>query len=96
MGAAAVILPGPEVYSALDKGVLDGTDWGTPAVNYQMGFHQVCKYFIYPEYRSLEVGDQLVKSAVTAVPFGKWGTIILMQLILIFLGMFLDWIGSCF
>jgi TRAP-type mannitol/chloroaromatic compound transport system substrate-binding protein len=57
LGAAAVILPGPEVYSALDKGVLDGTDWGTPSVNYQMGFQQVCKYFIYPEYRSLAVGD---------------------------------------
>jgi len=57
LGAAPVILPGPEVYSALDKGVLDGTDWGTASVNYQMGFHQVCKYFIYPEYRSLAVGD---------------------------------------
>jgi tripartite ATP-independent transporter DctM subunit len=45
---------------------------------------------------TLAGGDQLVKSAVTAVPFGKWGTIIVMQLILIFLGMFLDWIGILF
>ena len=28
-----------------------------------------------------------------AIPFGKWGIIIGMQLIMIFLGMFLDWIG---
>ena len=39
---------------------------------------------------TLAGGDQLVKNAVMAVPFGKWGTIIVMQLILIFLGMFLD------
>ncbi|MBW1862261.1 MAG: TRAP transporter large permease subunit [Deltaproteobacteria bacterium] len=45
---------------------------------------------------TLAGGDQLVTNAVTAVPFGKWGTIILMQLILIFLGMFLDWIGILF
>ncbi len=45
---------------------------------------------------TLAGGDQLVKNAVTAVPFGKWGTIIFMQLILIFLGMFLDWIGILF
>jgi tripartite ATP-independent transporter DctM subunit len=45
---------------------------------------------------TLAGGDQFVKNAVTAVPFGKWGTIIFMQLILIFLGMFLDWIGILF
>jgi len=45
---------------------------------------------------TLAGGDRLVKHAVMAVPFGKWGTIILMQIILIFLGMFLDWIGILF
>jgi TRAP-type mannitol/chloroaromatic compound transport system permease large subunit len=30
---------------------------------------------------------------VTGLPFGRWGIIVVMQLILIFLGMFLDWIG---
>ena len=42
---------------------------------------------------TLAGGDQFVKNAVMALPFGKWGAIIGMQLILIFLGMFLDWIG---
>ena len=62
LGAAVVILPGGEVYSALDKGVLDGTDWGTPSVNQQMGLDEVCKYFIYPEYRSLAAGDVTVNT----------------------------------
>ncbi len=42
---------------------------------------------------TLAGGDQFVRNAVMALPFGKWGAIIGMQLILIFLGMFLDWIG---
>lgn len=42
---------------------------------------------------TLAGGDQFVKNAVLAIPFGKWGVIIGMQLIMIFLGMFLDWIG---
>jgi tripartite ATP-independent transporter DctM subunit len=42
---------------------------------------------------TLAGGDLFVKNAVTAVPFGRWGAIVAMQLILIFLGMFLDWVG---
>lgn len=42
---------------------------------------------------TLAGGDQFVRNAVMALPFGKWGVIIGMQLVLIFLGMFLDWIG---
>ena len=38
-------------------------------------------------------GREVFRHAVTALPFGKWGTIIYMQIILIVLGMFLDWIG---
>ena len=42
---------------------------------------------------TLAGGDQFVKNAVMALPLGRWGIIIGMQLIMIFLGMFLDWIG---
>jgi len=42
---------------------------------------------------TLAGGDTFVQNAVMALPFGKWGIIIGMQLIMIFLGMFLDWIG---
>ena len=38
-------------------------------------------------------GAQFVQNTVTGLPFGRWGIIVVMQLILIFLGMFLDWIG---
>ncbi len=42
---------------------------------------------------TLAGGARFVQNAVTGLPFGRWGIIVVMQLILIFLGMFLDWIG---
>jgi len=42
---------------------------------------------------TLAGGAQFVQNTIASLPFGKWGIIIVMELILIFLGMFLDWIG---
>ena len=44
LGASIVVLPGGEVYSALDKGVVDAADWATVSMNQRMGFHEVAKY----------------------------------------------------
>lgn len=57
MGAAVVVLPGGEVYSALDKGVVDAADWSSPALNLMSGHHRVAKYFNYPGYHSLPQAD---------------------------------------
>jgi len=65
LGASPVNLPGSEVFSALDKGMVDGADWSTPSGNQQMGLDKVTKYFIYPEYRSLAIGDFTVNE-------GQW------------------------
>jgi len=43
LGASVVVLPGGEVFSALDKGVVDAADWGTLSMNERMGFHGVAK-----------------------------------------------------
>jgi TRAP-type mannitol/chloroaromatic compound transport system substrate-binding protein len=39
-----VVLPGGEVYSALDKGVVDAADWASVSMNQRMGFHEIAKY----------------------------------------------------
>jgi len=41
----------------------------------------------------LEGGQQFVTSALEATGLGRWGILILMMVILIVLGMFLDWVG---
>jgi tripartite ATP-independent transporter DctM subunit len=38
-------------------------------------------------------GGDVVKEFIYGIGFGKWGTFIVMMVILFFLGMFLDWIG---
>jgi len=46
LGVATTLLPGSEVYPALEKNIIDATDWVGPAQNYAQGFHQVTKYII--------------------------------------------------
>jgi TRAP-type mannitol/chloroaromatic compound transport system substrate-binding protein len=43
LGASIVVLPGGEVFSALDKGVVDAADWGSISMNERMGFHAIAK-----------------------------------------------------
>ncbi|MBN2907439.1 MAG: TRAP transporter large permease subunit [Rhodobacteraceae bacterium] len=41
----------------------------------------------------LEGGQQFVQDSLAATGLGPWGILILMQILLIILGMFLDWVG---
>jgi tripartite ATP-independent transporter DctM subunit len=41
----------------------------------------------------LEGGQQFVQDALAATGLGPWGILILMQILLVVLGMFLDWVG---
>ena len=43
-GAKTTLLPGSEIFAALEKGTIDVADYVGPAVNYDLGFHQVTKY----------------------------------------------------
>ena len=48
MGASTVILPGAEVYPALERKVVDGIEWGTPWMNQSAGYEKIAKYIIVP------------------------------------------------
>ncbi len=41
----------------------------------------------------LEGGQQFVQESIAATGLGPWGVLILMQVLLVVLGMFLDWVG---
>ena len=51
-GAAPVNLPISEVYTALDKGVIDAADASTFASNQKQGFNDIAKFPIYPGFHS--------------------------------------------
>ena len=42
-GAAASYIPGSELYSALDSGIVDGAHWGAAQGAYSMGLYEVAK-----------------------------------------------------
>lgn len=47
-GAAASYIPGSELYSALDSGIVDGAHWGASQGAYSMGLYEVAKYHVQP------------------------------------------------
>ncbi len=45
-GAAVINLPGGEVFNALQSGVIDATDWASPALNQDVGLYRAAKFSI--------------------------------------------------
>ena len=52
-GAAPVNLPGSEVYTSLDKGVIDAADYSVFSTNQAQGLHDIAKNPVYPGFHSL-------------------------------------------
>jgi TRAP-type mannitol/chloroaromatic compound transport system substrate-binding protein len=48
LGASPVTTPGGEIYPALERGVIDATEWGTLWENITPGFYKVARYLIIP------------------------------------------------
>ncbi|MBN2516303.1 MAG: TRAP transporter substrate-binding protein DctP [Deltaproteobacteria bacterium] len=48
LGARVVTLPGAEVYPALERGVIDACEFGTPAIDKKFGFQEICSYLKLP------------------------------------------------
>ncbi len=47
-GGTAILSPGGEIYSNLERGVIDATEWIGPYHDYLMGFHKIAKHYYYP------------------------------------------------
>ncbi|UAB68844.1 TRAP transporter substrate-binding protein [Vibrio sp. SCSIO 43132] len=54
-GAIPVNLPGSEVFTALDKGVIDAADYTVFSTNHQQGMHDIAPHPVYPGFHSLPV-----------------------------------------
>lgn len=68
LGAAPVNLPGSEVYTALERGVVDASDWGTLSMNQDLGYHKLAKYPSFPGFHSMPMND-------LAVNLKKWNAL---------------------
>ena len=70
IGAKTTLLPGGEVFSALEKGTIEAADYTGPAVNWDLGFQQVTKYIwtgprgLMSVYQPVDLMDFAVNTSV--------------------------------
>ncbi len=57
LGVGVSTLPGTEVYTALERGKIEATDWGTLGMNDELGYGKIAAYAIYPGIHSMPASD---------------------------------------
>jgi TRAP-type mannitol/chloroaromatic compound transport system substrate-binding protein len=57
LGVGVSTLPGTEVYTALERGKIEATDWGTLGMNDELGYGAIAEYAIYPGIHSMPASD---------------------------------------
>lgn len=69
-GATVTLMPAGEIYTSLERGVIDATEWVGPAHDLKMGFYKVSKYYYAPGWHEpgsvIEV--MINKKAYEALP----------------------------
>jgi TRAP-type mannitol/chloroaromatic compound transport system substrate-binding protein len=47
-GAATVLTPASEIYAALERGIIDASEWVAPHDDLVLGLHRTARYYYYP------------------------------------------------
>jgi len=69
-GGSSINIPGGELYTALQTGVIDATEWVGPYNDLAFGFYQVAKYYYYPGWHEPGPTLEMIinKEAYEALP----------------------------
>lgn len=59
-GASVVLLSGGDIYPNLERGVIDGTEFSMPAIDADMGFEKVAKYYYLPGWHQPAAINELI------------------------------------
>lgn len=69
-GATVVLIPSSEIYAALERGVIDASEWVGPHDDLKLGLHNTARYYYYPGWHepgaTLDFGFN--KKAYEALP----------------------------
>ena len=69
-GGSAVLSAGGEIYTNIERGVIDATEWIGPYHDYLMGFYKAAKYYYYPGWHEPGTLIELIvnKQAFESLP----------------------------
>ena len=59
VGGTVVLLPGPEIFPALERGVIDACEWVGPYYDFNLGLHQAAKYYYAPGWHEPSTANEL-------------------------------------
>jgi TRAP-type mannitol/chloroaromatic compound transport system substrate-binding protein len=48
IGVSTQLLAGADIYPALERGVIDATEFSMPSIDYDLGFYQIAKHYYFP------------------------------------------------
>ena len=63
LGASVTMLPGGEIFQALEKGAIDATEFSLPVVDARLGFYRVAKINYFPGWHQPSTAFHLVVNA---------------------------------
>jgi TRAP-type mannitol/chloroaromatic compound transport system substrate-binding protein len=70
VGTSVVLLAPGEIYTALERGTIDATEWVGPHDDLQLGLHQTARYYYYPGWHEPGTTGEFVfnRKAYDALP----------------------------
>ncbi len=60
LGASVTVLPGGEIFQALEKGAIDATEFSMPAIDQKLGFNKIIKNNYFPGWHQTYTAFHLV------------------------------------
>ena len=60
LGASPTVLPPSDIYTALERRVIDAAEFITPATNFKLGYHKIAKFIIIPGIHQPSSANEIV------------------------------------